>query len=122
RLIAVMPRVPSISLTPWANHTSVVQAMILPSWSRISWPIFPDWRIENGPWIAHPVEDRRRLVGVPNPEIRSGMAARSLADITLGECFRAGPAIFGAQAKPFEPAANNVAADAVHPAKLREWQ
>jgi hypothetical protein len=104
----------------WAIHASVVQAMILPSWSRISWPMFPDRRIENGSWIAHSVEDASRFVNVPNPEIRSRMSAGALGDVALGMGLRAGSAVIGAQAESFEPLADDVAADTVEPAKVGE--
>src|SRR5262249_2759512 len=101
-------------------HASVIQAITLPSWSRTSWLMFPDRRIENGPWIAHSVEDAGRFVSAPNPEICSGVSAGALGDVALGEGLRAGPAVFGAKAESFEPPADDVAADAVEPAKLGE--
>jgi hypothetical protein len=104
----------------WAIHASVVQAMILPSWSRISWPMFPDRRMENGSWIAHSVEDGGGFGSVPNPEICSGVSAGSLGDVALGEGVTAGFTVFGAQAEPHEPPADDVAADAVEPTKLGE--
>ena len=82
--------------------------------------MFPDRRIENGLWIAHPVEDGGCFGCVPYPEICSGVAAGALGDVALGVSFRAGPAVFGAQAESFEPPADDVAADAVEPAKLGE--
>jgi len=74
------------------------------------------------PWVAHPVEDAGRLLGVPNPKIGSGLSIGPLTDITLIERFWAGPAILGSQPESFEPSSNDMGRDSIEFTKLGERQ